>query len=375
MTKRLILISPGPRMSIETKGYKRLSEYFSGDIITSSEIDEVLRTKKIAGFGFNCVKFKYKHRLLSNLRFIGYCISFALKSRLKRKKYDLVVTYDPLKTGLMGVIVARIVGAKFTPEVNGVYTSPNEWVDDPESISIIIKKNVYPVIMRVVLKHADGIKLLFDNQIEPFKNILSGKIVRRYPNFVDINAFIDVNEDEEKEVLFVGFPYKRKGADLVIDAFKKIADKHPEWRLRILGWFPDIAPLMAAIDGHKQIIYSEPVQHSQMPLQLGRCSLFVLPSRSEAMGRVLVEAMAAGKPRIGANVDGIPTVINDGIDGLLVEPENVNDLSEKMDLLIRSPDLRKKLGENGRKRARQEFSGDVYFNNQIEFYKQILSND
>jgi glycosyltransferase involved in cell wall biosynthesis len=133
-------------------------------------------------------------------------------------------------------------------------------------------------------------------------------------------------------------------------------------------------PVIAAIDEHKQISYSEPVQHEEMPKQLGRCSIFVLPSRSEAMGRVLVEAMAAGKPRIGANIDGIPTVINDGVDGLLVEPNSIDDLAEKLDLLMSDSDLRKKLGVNGRKRAREEFNKDVYFNNRIGFYNQIMSN-
>jgi glycosyltransferase involved in cell wall biosynthesis len=49
------------------------------------------------------------------------------------------------------------------------------------------------------------------------------------------------------------------------------------------------------------------------------------------MGRVLVEAMAAEKPRIGSSVGGIPTMINDGVDGYLVEPENIGDLAKKLE--------------------------------------------
>ena len=70
---------------------------------------------------------------------------------------------------------------------------------------------------------------------------------------------------------------------------------------------------------------------------------------------MLVEAMAAGKPRIGSNVDGIPTVINDGIDGLLVAPENVDDLANKLDMLMGNSDMRHELGKNGEIRAKKNF--------------------
>jgi len=90
------------------------------------------------------------------------------------------------------------------------------------------------------------------------------------------------------------------------------------------------------------------------------------------MGRVLVEAMAAGKPRIGSWVDGIPTVIRDGIDGLLVEPESVPDLSEKLALLMSSSDLRKKLGSAGEKRVKKEFTKETYFKNLVNFYNCVL---
>jgi glycosyltransferase involved in cell wall biosynthesis len=81
--------------------------------------------------------------------------------------------------------------------------------------------------------------------------------------------------------------------------------------------------------------------------------------------------MAAGKPRIGSNVDGIPNVINDGIDGLLVEPENVEDLTQKLDILMGNKGLRKQLGEAGSKRAKEEFTEENYINNVINFYNEV----
>jgi glycosyltransferase involved in cell wall biosynthesis len=224
--------------------------------------------------------------------------------------------------------------------------------------------------MRFVLKHADGIKLLFKKQIQSFHKVIQGKVIHVFPNYISVENFRNIGDD--KEVLFVGFPFKLKGLDILIEAFKKIAPKYPEWKLKILGWYPDHTELNKAIEGHTQIYHHPPVRHNEMPSHIGSCAIFVLPSRSEAMGRVLVEAMAAGKPRIGSRIDGIPTVINDGVDGLLFEPENVDDLAEKLDRLMCNPELRQRLGRAGELRAQKDFTKEIYFRNMTSFLEEIL---
>ena len=97
-------------------------------------------------------------------------------------------------------------------------------------------------------------------------------------------------------------------------------------------------------------------------------------SRSEAMGRDLAEAMAAGKPRIGSNVDGIPSVINDGVDGLLVEPGNIDDPAEKLPMLMSNQELRQRLGKAGEIRAKKEFTKSIYFENLTNFYNEVLKS-
>jgi glycosyltransferase involved in cell wall biosynthesis len=293
--------------------------------------------------------------------------------RLVKTKIDLVVTYDPLATGLTGMLCSLILKARFAPEVNGVYTSPYEYLENETSSSTKFKKFLYPEIEKLVLSRAHGIKILFPTQIIPFEKVLSGKVIRSFPCSINEKPFLAINNTEENnEVLFVGFPFKRKGVDILIAAFKSIARKYPTWKLKILGWFPDMTDLNQAISDHPQIFHHKPVYPPEMPHHIGHCSILVLPSRSEAMGRVLVEAMAAGKPRIGANVDGIPTVINDGIDGLLFEKENTIDLAQKLELLILNPELRRKMGQSGRARVLKEFTREIYYNNLFNFYNEIL---
>ena len=324
MKPTILHISPGPNNDphnpLYQSQYEELSKTFRGHIFTTAYRKETLHI-----YDFEYSSMKFSSSKLRVFKFLFFCIWNVLKISLRKERIDLVVTYDPLSTGVIGVIVAGLLRTKFAPEVKGVYTSPSEWLDNADALETKLKKTIYPMIMRFVLKRADGIMILFKGQIDPFKKIIRGKIIHDFHSFVPVESFKNIRED--KEILFVGFPFKRKGVDILIEAFKKIAPHNPQWKLKILGWYPDLEELKNAIGGHSQIYYHHPVPHSEMPDHIGTCGILVLPSRSEAMGRVLVEAMAAGKPRIGTHVDGIPTVINDYVDGLLCNSENVDDLA------------------------------------------------
>lgn len=374
MKRTIIYINPGPiyrpRIDSYQDEYKNLSKYFRGYLFTTSSVQEEL---SIGSFRY--MSMKTDESILSSVRFMYFCIKNAIKLRIKGERVDLVDAYDPIKTGLYALMVSRILRAKCAVQVNGVYTSSAEWVDDADTLTTRIKKTIYPVIMGFVLKRVDGIKLLFDDQIEPFEKSVNGKIIRRFPCYVDTDVFYKESHDEEnKEVLFVGFPFKRKGVDVLIHSFKSIANKYPDWKLKILGWFPDLSELHEAIDGHSQIYHEKPVHYNEMPKHIKSCAVLVLPSRSEAMGRALVEAMAAGKPRIGSNVDGIPTVINDGVDGLLVRPGDAHDLASKLDMLMGDPELRKEMGKKGKVRASKEFSKEIYNRNIVNFYTEVIDS-
>ena len=100
-----------------------------------------------------------------------------------------------------------------------------------------------------------------------------------------------------------------------------------EDRVRFLGWREDIPRIVASL------------------------SVFILPSANEGMGRVLVEAMAAGVPVVATRVGGIPSVVADGECGLLVEPGDVAGLAGAVGKLLADRALAARMGEAGRRRA------------------------
>jgi glycosyltransferase involved in cell wall biosynthesis len=108
-----------------------------------------------------------------------------------------------------------------------------------------------------------------------------------------------------------------------------------------------------------------------VPAFLSRIGLFVLPSRSEGLGLVLVEAMAAGRPVVASRVGGIPEVVVDGETGLLVPPEEPEALAGTIGRLLADPALAGRMGEAGRQRAREHFSAGRMAEQTAALYEEL----
>jgi glycosyltransferase involved in cell wall biosynthesis len=172
----------------------------------------------------------------------------------------------------------------------------------------------------------------------------------------------EFREIEEQElVLFLGFPFYLKGVDVLLEAFLGLAGRFPQWRLLLVGH--DLERHAARWLPHPQVEVRKAVFRHQVPEILGRCAMLVLPSRSEARGRVLIEAAACGKARIATSVGGSHTVISHGHDGILVPPENVAALSQALEELMSNPARRAQLGAAAKERACSDFSVETWLRN------------
>jgi glycosyltransferase involved in cell wall biosynthesis len=99
----------------------------------------------------------------------------------------------------------------------------------------------------------------------------------------------------------------------------------------------------------------------------------VLTSETEGLSNVLIEYAVAGLPAVAFDVGGNPEVIEDGETGYLVKPYDVNELAEKVDLLLSDPDLRRRLGRHASQRAQERFSAESMVRATETFYQEILS--
>lgn len=366
----VLLLFPGPIYDLNDYFDLRLSvlsERFNGAAFTFARHPAVVR---IGRFEVHSLQFRQSRKLQDFARGFMYLLHLANARRAMGHPFQLVVSYDPLKTGIMGWALARLLKARFVVEVNGDYSSWANYQEVPSRLLRALKRSLYLAIQRFVLKRADAVKLLYHGQVARLTKSRRHRPVHIFANLVDTRGFRDLGESPE--VLIVGFPFYVKGVDLLISAFRSVSDSFPEWRLKILGWYPDPAELMHAIDGHPRIVLHPPVSRMEVARHIGKCGIFALPSRTEAMGRVLLEAMACGKPRIGAAVGGIPMVIRHGVDGFLIEPENVSELARRLSELMANASLRHRLGTAGALRASTEFSPNRYAERTWELYQTAL---
>jgi glycosyltransferase involved in cell wall biosynthesis len=155
-------------------------------------------------------------------------------------------------------------------------------------------------------------------------------------------------------VLFIGQEFHRKGGDLLLRAFAQARRQVPEARLIVIT--SDPIPAGLPLDG---VEVKPPVWDRTAIASLYRqADLFVLPSRLETWGDVLLEAMAYYLPCVGVRGQAMEEIITDGTTGLLVAPDDVGALAAALGRLLTDATLRQRLGEAGRQKLEAEFTWD-----------------
>lgn len=187
------------------------------------------------------------------------------------------------------------------------------------------------------------------------------------PNGIDLEKFKDLPgkiqsrnmlglPEESLIIGVVGRPRPVKGFHFLISAFVLLEKKVPSATLVFVGNGPDEVQLkrMAAESGVRQKIFFLD-DRDDIPNVLPAFDLFVLPSLWEGMPIVILEAMAAGLPVLATQVGGVPELVVPDITGILVEPAAPEAWVGVMETLLVDPDLRHRLGKQGRERVETHF--------------------
>jgi glycosyltransferase involved in cell wall biosynthesis len=171
-----------------------------------------------------------------------------------------------------------------------------------------------------------------------------------FPAFMDLAPFLGPPAPlpPEPVALFVGVLERYKNADGLAEAWRLAAPRLPGAQLRIVGK-GTLEPLVERLvaDFPAQTSWQRELPTDEVAAALDEARLLVLPSRSEGMGRIVVEALARGRPVLAAKVGGIPDLVRDGENGVLVEPEPVAVADALVALLTDSAQL-ERLAANAR---------------------------
>ena len=174
-------------------------------------------------------------------------------------------------------------------------------------------------------------------------------------------------------VLTVAKLYERKGLDVLLKAIKTLGHSVAGYQFIIAGDGPEESRLKSLAHDlgiHGSVMFLGEVQNQDIPALFQHCEFFVLPSRSEPFGIVLLEAMTFGKAIVATRVGGIPEFISDGVTGLLVPANDSDALADRIKQVIQEPDLRIRLEKNGLASVEHSYDYRVV----IERYESLFHN-
>jgi glycosyltransferase involved in cell wall biosynthesis len=165
---------------------------------------------------------------------------------------------------------------------------------------------------------------------------------------------------DEPLILSLGRLTPTKGHQLAIDALKKMSDREIYARLIIAGqgeYLETLQDIARKSGVNDRVIFSGFIPHDEAVAYYNAADVFIMPTLTiEGLPFVLLEAMSCGTPVIASRIGGNASLLSDGVDGLLVEPGDVNDLTEKIGRLISDRQMRNTLSCEGRRKIIEKYS-------------------
>jgi len=272
----------------------------------------------------------------------------------KKKKVPLVVTWHGDWMENYGGVIRRL----------GIYLFNRYFVDKFLSCTnVIITPSSYYIQESRFLKRYED------------------KVVE-IPNGVNIDYFaVPYSKDECRErlglnngknvVLYLNALYPLKGPRILLKAIPKIMKEHKDTIFVFVGGgdvnkYKEISEEMGV---RKHVRFTGYVEENVKPLYYNASDVFVLPSIEtfESFGIVNLEAMACGVPLVASKIGGVPDVVKNGENGLLVPPKNSDALGDAIMSLLENEEIRKKMGKKGKEMVKNyawdkvaEMTGRVY---------------
>jgi colanic acid/amylovoran biosynthesis glycosyltransferase len=160
------------------------------------------------------------------------------------------------------------------------------------------------------------------------------------------------------EILFVGRLLHGKGLSLLFEAVAALRQRRLDVTATVVGDGPvraDAERDVAALGVADHVRFLGSIGQDELREHYARADIFCLPSFAEGIPVVAMEAMAMELPVVSTRIMGLPELIDDGVNGLLVAPGRVEDLTDALERLVRSPEERGRLGHAARERIRDDY--------------------
>jgi glycosyltransferase involved in cell wall biosynthesis len=361
-----------PPTDVNTDRFYLLSDTMEGDVLQPIWYQTPEEVEARFGPGSYPVhtvgKFRYHWLLAPKRDIVGRLAIFRFilrKGRELRKErgYKCIVAYSHQTTGLMAAVLRLLTGARLIIEIAGV--PQNNYIADIPNPGLTGRAlRLYSdICLYLSLSVADRVHLLYPKQLSYYP-FLRNKPASVFHEFVPVSTIGRGNdtgtEPGKRYIIQVGAPWYLKGVDVLIKAFAEVAPGFPDVSLKLLGFYPGQEALLELTRDVPQIEVLRARLNPETLEIIKRATIMATPSRTEGMGRVVVEAMAAGIPVVASNVGGIPTLVRDGENGYLIPVGDHHALAVRLRELLSDEPLRQRMGDAGYVRAHGELDETTY---------------
>lgn len=290
---------------------------------------------------------------------------------MRRNASNFLVAQSPYEgvVALLGRALARLRGIRpvLIVEVHG------DWEAVPQLFRPLWFPRLSATVMtrtaRMALRAADIIRVISRFTEEKVRQVCPRTPIVRFPTFTDLKVFLCGQDSRGRAadfpyILYVGMLVPSKGVEVLIRAFDRAVRVHPELHLVLIGSGhaeDQHRSLVQTLDLARSVRFVPFMAQADLAAWMRGAVCLVLPSFSEGLGRVVLEAMACGRPVIGTSVGGIPEMIEDGVNGYLVPPGDAAALAARILDVLEDPNRAEEMGKRGRDVAVRLFSEGGYF--------------
>jgi glycosyltransferase involved in cell wall biosynthesis len=291
---------------------------------------------------------RIRPRLLDGATFYAL-LPFRVARELRDFRPDAVLVQGGQETALvlMGRALAR-VPARVVADIHGDPAAPARLYGSP------LRKALAPladVLARIGLRRSDGVRTI-SAYTSGVVRAAGAEPTATFAAFMDLEPFLarpPAPLPERPVALFVGVLERYKAVDVLAEAWRIAASQVPEAMLHLVGrgTLRDVVERLVA-ELPEQARWTEALPAADVARALDQATILVLPSRSEGLGRVVVEAFCRGRGVVASRVGGIPDLVADGETGVLVPPGDAEALAAALVRVLSDRGLAEGLGRAAR---------------------------
>jgi phosphatidylinositol alpha-mannosyltransferase len=289
------------------------------------------------------------------------------KQLLQEQQFDLIHLHEPLMPALP-LTVLRHSNAINVGTFHAFRNTPLTYFYSKPILRPFFKKLHGHITVSSAAREFVGEYFPADYRVIP-NGIDFPRFFSRYPALPEF-------DDARPTVLFVGRLEKRKGLKFLLRAWPKVLERQPDARLVVVGRGRPLEGYrrFAARQGWtpRDVVFAGYVPSEDLPRYYQACDVFCAPNTGqESFGIVLLEAMAAGAPIVASDIPGYRDVVSNGVQGLLVEPQNPGALADSICRLLANPEVRASMRRAGQAKA-QAYDWPTVATQVLDYYSEVL---